>query len=125
MANPVIRGLPVYINGKKAATVNKWSLKFKNNREPMFGADGLLTHTKGASSFELQVTEITPIIGSSLTDINKKLLNQEDIQIGVPIGQQLVTCTCAGTGHGFESDSESGKVTGEATFSGGVPTVQG
>ncbi len=125
MANPVIRGLPVYINGKKAATINKWDINFKGAREPMFGADGLMTHSKGAQSFELKVSEITPIGGSALTEINKKLLNQEDIQIAVPIGGQLITCTCAGTGHGFSSETEGGKTTGEATFSGGVPTVQG
>lgn len=125
MANPVVRPWPIFINGKKAGTVSKGSYKINPRREPMFGADGLLTHSKGAVTVELQATEITPVSGSSLTTILKKILNQEDFELAAPIGGQLHKFTAACTGTGFESDSESGKATGEATFSGGLPTVQG
>lgn len=124
MAGPTIRGLPVYLNGKKGATINKWSLKINPRREPQFGAD-FVAHTKGLVSFELQVTEITPVSGSALTTLNKKILNQEDVDVSVPVGTQLIKVTCAATGLGFESEAEGGKMTGEATFSGGLPTVQG
>lgn len=125
MANPVVRPWPIYINGKKAGTVNKGSYKINPRREPMFGSDGLSTHSKGAVTVELQATEITPVSGSALTNINKKILNQEDFEIACPIGGKLHKFTAACTGAGFESDSESGKATGEATFNGGLPTLEG
>ena len=125
MANPVVRPWPIFIDGKKAGTVNKGTYKINPRREPMFGVDGLLTFGKGAVTVELNATEITPVSGSSLANINKKIINQEDFELAAPIGGKLHKFTAACTGNEFEMDTESGRAGGQATFMGGVPTIEG
>lgn len=125
MANPVIRMTAFYINGKKAATVNQVSYKINPRRTEMFGQEGLLTHSKGAATVEFSVSEVTPISGSSLSDLNKKILNQEDIDCAILVGGKLHKVTCACTGAGFDGQSENGTATGNATFVGGVPSIDG
>lgn len=125
MANPVVRMTAFYLNGKKAFTVNSVGYKINPNRNQMFGQEGLLTHSKGAVTVSFDIKEVTPIGGSSIADLNKKIINQEDIDCAVIIAGKLHRVSCACTGAGFEGSSEQGTATGDATLVGGVPTIEG
>lgn len=124
MANPEIRFMSVYINGKKAATSNNVSMKVDPKRTVMHVQDGVV-HSKGIVHTEITVKELTPVGGSSLTDIEKKILRQEDIPLAVMIGGKLHQWTMACTGYDFSSTSDTGVSEGSATFSGGVPDIEG
>lgn len=125
MANPVVRMTAFYLNGKKAFTVNSVGYKIDPRRSPMFGQAGLLTHSKGAVTVGFDIKEVTPIGGSSISDLNKKIINQEDIDCAIIIAGKLHRVSCACTGAGFEGNAESGTATGDASLMGPIPTIEG
>lgn len=118
-----IRMLAFYLQNKKAATVNKATYEIMPARTPMIGQDGLLAHSKGAVQVKFTVTEVTPISGSSLGDINAKVLAQEDIEVGIIVAGKYHRVTCAATSGQFEGDAATGAATGSVTLEGGVPNV--
>ena len=123
MANPTVRHIAVYINSKKAATINNVSVTFDSGRTALYGSEGYLTHSKGAVMTRMDFTEVTPVSGSDLVSLEKKFFRQEDVEIAVIIGGTAKRLPMAMKQFQFDSQSESGAATGKGSLEGGLPRI--
>lgn len=112
-----------YINNKKAATVNQVDYAINPGRTRAFAQEGYLSHTKGAVVTSFTINEVTPVAGSSFTELLAKIISQEDIECSVAVGGKLHTVICAITAVNFRSQSESGMSDGSMTLEGGIPGI--
>lgn len=122
MAEPVVRSFPVFYNGKKVAEAFSNDADVNPNRNPAFGAEGLLAHTKGTVLSTLSFQYVIPVAGTSLNFLQDTVF-QNDIEIGLPVGGIYVAVTMAITNCKMTSNVETGKCEGNLTLSGGKPVL--
>jgi hypothetical protein len=125
MADPIVRQMAFYWQDKKAAEVNKLRVKFMSGRKELFGQDGILAFSRGAAQMELSISEITPIGGSSTSNDIQKFFDQADIDASWIMGGKYYRQKLAWTEAEYDSDSETGVVTGQITLKGRVPQITG
>jgi hypothetical protein len=123
MAQPTVRAFAIYIDDKKTATCHQQSATFQGGRTAVMGSEGYLTHTKGAIQTRLSLTEITPMSGSDMQALEKKFLNQENVQIAMFIGGTIKRVEMAIVSLEFTSTTDTGVASGTGQFEGGVPAV--
>ena len=124
MASPEIRMMAVYLNKRKAGTVNQVDYKINPNRAPQHTQDGVV-HSKGNIVTDITIDEVTPVGGSSVSALIKTILNQEDIECGIVVAGKLHLVTMACTSVNFKSVSESGMSNGTMILSGAIPDIEG
>jgi len=116
--------LAFYIGTEKAATVNQVEYQINPARTAVFGQEGYLAHSKGAITTQITVNEVTPVAGSTFTQkLMDKILNQEDIDCAIKVGEKLHMVTMAVTATTFRGQVENGVADGSVTLQGGVPDL--
>jgi hypothetical protein len=125
MADPVVRQLAFYWREKKAITVNKLSVEFTMNREPLFGQEGILAWSKGQAIMRITASGFTPVGGSFATDDMERILAQEDIPISFVMGGKYYRENAAVTSYKADSDSERGTTMEEIQMSCKRPKITG
>ena len=123
MAQPTVRAFAILIDEKKTATVNQQSVQFIGGRTAVMGSEGYLTHSKGAVQTRLTLNEITPMSTSDMHLLEKKFINQENVEIAMYIGPTIKRVEMAIVTLEFGSSTDTGVATGTGTFEGGVPDL--
>lgn len=122
MSNPVVRAFPVFYQGRKIATAYENDYRITTGRTRLFGAEGYLTHSKGAVVTSLSINLVIPVTGEAPETV-LDALNQDDVTIGIPVGGKVHTVVMAITEKDMKSNTERGTVEGTMTLEGGVPNV--
>lgn len=126
MALPIVRHFAFYWRNKKAATVNDLTVKFMPARTPVFGAEGLLCHAVGAKMWDVEISEVIPVSGSTtLDDIEKFIYQDATVKIGAQMGGKFFRSEMVVTGVEYKSNSETGKAEGKITLQGPIPDMDG
>lgn len=125
MANPTVRAIAFYLQGKRAATISQTNPDESYGRTPFYGAEGLAGHSKGAGLFRIEVTGFVPVSGSAGNEIRQKAQAQEDLEVGLKVGSQFVRQTMACLGIRTTSNTQTGMVEEVITLEGPLPKVVG
>lgn len=125
MANPTVRAGTFYWRNRKAAEVNKATIKFMHGRKPVFGAAGAAAWSKGAAIAEITITEFIPVGGSTTSADIERMLAQEDFDAAILIGGKFYRQKWAVTENTMSFDTESGVCEGQITLQGTKPNVKG
>lgn len=124
MANPQVRAIPIYYQNKKIAEAYDTQFKLAGGRQPVFGAEGLATHSRGAVITGITVGFFVPVQGVSVP-VFLDIINQKDVTMRLPIGGKMFEIDMAPIDVDVKSNTETGKCDGSANFSGGKPKVLG
>ncbi len=122
MPEPVVRPYPIYYQSKKIGEAFESDAGINPNRQPVFGAEGMIAHTYGAVVSSLSFKYVIPVNGTSL-DFLSDCINQKNIDIGIPVGGQFVVVTMAIMSCNMTANIESGKCEGSLSLAGGKPTI--
>jgi hypothetical protein len=123
MAAPRIRSLAFYYKGKKAVTVNKFSVKYNLNRSAQFGHDEYLAHAEGIGMVQITCTEVVTVSGSTtVDDLENILFKGGRVKCSAIIGGRFQEFAMTVTDLNYESDSQAGTATGNITLEGALPT---
>ncbi len=125
MAEVVVRQMAFYWREKKAITVNKTSVAFTFNREPLFGQEGIIAWSKGNAIMKITASGFTPVGGSHTTDDMERIMAQEDIPVSFVLGGKFYRELGAVTSLKYDSDSEKGTTVEEVELSCRRPKIAG
>lgn len=125
MANPTVRAIAFYLQGKRAATISQDNIDETFGRTPFYGAEGLAGHSKGAGMLRFEATGFVPVSGSAGNDIRAKAQAQEDLEVGFKIGSQFCRQTMACLGIRTTSNTQTGMTEEVITLEGPMPKVVG
>lgn len=123
MAAPRIRSLAFYYKGKKAVTVNKFSIKYQLNRSAQFGHDAYVAHAEGIGMVQITCTEIVTVSGSTTADdLENIIFNGGRAKCAVIVAGKMQSFDLTVTDLGYDSDSQQGTAIGNITLEGELPT---
>ena len=116
----ILRGSPVYWNGKKIAEVQKSNYQIKGGVTQEIGAEGFLGNALGPILTMLKLDCAVPVEG-----MTTRLQVQQSGKLGVIADgkQHLIDATVNDVT--YDSDNASGKNTASFDFSGGQPVIAG
>ena len=113
----------MYWQGKKAAETNAVDVEFNNGREKLVGQEGIMAYSRGIATMTVTITEVVPIAGSTTTKDLAKILAQEDIDIGIILGDKMLRNKMAVLKASYKSNTEKGVIEGSITLEGAKPTI--
>lgn len=112
-----------YWQGKKAAETNAVDVEFNNGREKLIGQEGIIAYSRGIATMTVTITEVVPIAGSTTTKDLPKILAQEDIDVGIILGDKMLRNKMAVLKASYKSNIEKGVIEGSITLEGAKPTI--
>jgi len=117
-----IRHASIYLKGRKIAECHSSNLDVNSGDERMFGDEGYIGHTDGASTNDASFDCVIPVAGME-TDVEGALERKEyvDLASGIVNGKirkvtgRFVKCS-------YKSDAKTGSLDGSFNFEGGKAT---
>lgn len=122
MALPVVRAFPVFYNDRKCAEAYEQELTTDPRRQPVFGAEGYLTHTRGAVTGSLNISYIVPV-GGTTPDFIVDTVLQNNVEIGIPVDGKIIRQTAAIEQNTMRSNTETGRAEGTLRLGFGPPQI--
>lgn len=122
MALPIVRAAALFYNSRLVAECYSGDQAVDPRRQALFGAQGYLTHSRGAVTGSIQIEYIVPV-GGTTPDMLADTLAQNDVETAVPIDGVLVTATAAITQNTMKWNTETGRCEGTLRLEYGPPTV--
>lgn len=116
----IMRGSPVYWNGKKIAEIQKSSYQLKGNVTQEIGAEGFYGNSLGPVLSTLKLDCSIPVEG-----MTTRLLPQQNGKLGVIADGKMHVIEATVNDVSYESDFTSGKNSGSFDFTGGAPAISG
>ena len=107
--------LPIVVDNKVVAEINKYKLDFKNGAEPAFGAGVIIGGTTGILVIGIDATTATPVNNQSV-DLVDMLVVGKKVPIGVPHNGKTYVAFYRVAEASIDADAEKGKVTGQFKF---------
>lgn len=124
MALVRVRHFTLYLLDKKAATVNNVKFRINTNDAKQVGGEGYLTHSDGAPDASMSATEVTPVGGSTITEVlKKKVITKGEVPYSCFIGGDFYKGVMRVITAEFSSESASGAATGTLEMEGGMPEI--
>jgi hypothetical protein len=119
MAQPIIRALPLFLQGQKVAEVASSTENRDINAALQYGIDGVVAVSIGADEISgLDFDTVIPVLGMN---ISIDSLIGVPIQIGSFRDGRMMLSNGVIKSSSYTSDSKTGEAKGKFTFIGGAP----
>lgn len=122
MAQSKFRSFPVYLKGKKIATLAESTYDIESGDEPQFGAEGILGHSDGITTTKIECNVVVPVAGSPVGFLDA-ILGKQDVEVKIFADGKIQTITGRLTAANYTSNARNGEARGRFTFSGGAPDI--
>lgn len=122
MANVTVRAAVIRVASKKIAEAHSGDLSVASGDQAVFGAEGYLGHTQGATTCKLTLKAIIPVAGMS-KDLTKLVLTKQRSSVTFLAGGiEYQIENAVAVNFAISSETQSGVLEGTFDFEGGVPT---
>jgi hypothetical protein len=122
MANLIVRAGATYLNDQKVAEASDAEMTLNPRRQDMFGAEGWMGLTRGATTMDVRVTLLIPVSGTQPDFIND-LVNQNDVELAMVIDGRVFRITGGYTQGTMKYNTETGRCDGTFAINGGPPQI--
>jgi hypothetical protein len=123
MANIKVKAASIFINGKKAGTLEGTDYEYNSGDEPVFGDPGYVTSSDGAITTRVTATGFNPVPGSGLL-LFQAMNNKQDVDVSLfPIDGGVHTITMRPLTGKAQSSHKTGMQSSNYTFIGGQPKI--